>query len=367
MPIGVLSMLIIWVIGILQHDLNPLNFYALPAVGCLFIILILLLWREVIPFHSFELVVYGTVLAYSLCEFVWEVILCLLTGMSLSPNFTLWIPFVFILGFLILDTGRALLYSVVFSVVTLVVGASYYFYSIIHKQAAVNFSILLQFYFASVFYIAVLYLVARIKERYISEREAASDMSKLAMTDPLTQIHNRLILTRLLKDELNRVERYGSPLSVLLFDLDNFKTINDTLGHNMGDIILREVAHLLRQQIRTSDPFGRWGGDEFLCLVTNTDSSQAVELADRLRAALHRFRFTENCKVTASFGVTTYQKGDTSESLIRRADLGLYKAKGNGRDRVEVVLAGVTLPLFEGEKPYPIVDDDDELGGAVAD
>jgi len=117
---------------------------------------------------------------------------------------------------------------------------------------------------------------------------------------------------------------------------------------------LQEVAGVLRQAIRTSDPFGRWGGDEFLVVATNTDGKQAVELAYRLRGTLENFAFSTAAKVTASFGITTYQGGDSPETLIRRADMGMYKAKSGGRNRVEAVLAGITLPLFEGEKPYPV-------------
>jgi diguanylate cyclase (GGDEF)-like protein len=116
---------------------------------------------------------------------------------------------------------------------------------------------------------------------------------------------------------------------------------------------LQEVAGQLRLAIRTSDPFGRWGGDEFLVLATNTDGKQAVELAERLRDTMENYHFSTVGKVTASFGVTTYQVGDSPETLIRRADMGLYKAKSCGRNRVEAVIAGVTLPLFEGDKPYP--------------
>ena len=221
-----------------------------------------------------------------------------------------------------------------------------------------NITLLVQIYFASGFYIAVLYLVSRIKEHYISEHGVAHNMSKLAMTNSLTQVDNRRLLTQLLKEEVTRAERHDLPLSVLLFDLDRFKAINDNFGHNTGDEVLREVAEQLRQATRTSDPFGRWGGDEFLVLATNTDGKQAVELAERLRECLEKYHFSMVDKVTASFGITTYQKGDSPETMIRRADMGLYKAKSGGRNRVEAVIAGITLPLFEGEKPYPALDVD---------
>ena len=98
-------------------------------------------------------------------------------------------------------------------------------------------------------------------------------------------------------------------------------------------------------------------------LATNTTGEKAVEMAERLRDAVQQHNFGMAGKVTASFGVTSYQKGDKPETLIRRADLGLYKAKAGGRNRVEAVRAGITLPLFEGEKPYPVPQDNPGQAG----
>jgi diguanylate cyclase len=354
-------MLIVWGMGYIQNDLTRLNYLLLPFLAVLFLALTILLWRRILHLQHFELIICGIVLVYGLSEFISIFVSITQTRGTFDPNFTLWIPFIYILSFLILDTNRALLLSAIFFFITLALGLAVCVYFFAKGWVFVNFTLLVQIYFASIFYISILYLFARIRERYNSERAMASDMSKLAMTDPLTQIHNRLLLNRLLREEITRTERYQVPLSVLLFDLDFFKKINDTLGHNMGDIVLQEVAQLLRQHIRTSDPFGRWGGDEFLVIATNTDGQQAAELAERLQSALHEHHFTEGQIVTASFGVTTYQFGDSPESLVRRADLGLYKAKAEGRDRVEMVLAGRTLPLFEGEKPYPAPEDDSEI------
>jgi diguanylate cyclase len=357
-PVGILSMLVVWGIGLKQNDISFSNIIILPLLAILFLILVVLLWRHIIHLRTFELIIYALVLTYALCEFVSIVISIILTNGSFSPNFTLWLPFVYILSFLILNTNRALLLSALFFLTTLIFGLASYMRFLLNGLAFPNISLLVQVYFASVFYITVLYLVARLKEGYISERAVADAMSKLAMTDSLTQVGNRRLLTQLLREEVSRAERHNLPLSILLFDLDWFKGINDSFGHNTGDEVLQEVAQQLRQSIRISDPFGRWGGDEFLCLATNTDGEKAVELAERLRDTLQQHHFSTVDKVTASFGVTTYRKGDSPETLIRRADLGLYKAKAGGRNRVEVVLAGVTPPLFEGEKPYPVLKDE---------
>ena len=359
-PVGVLTILAVWAIGLKQHNMTVANIFILPLLAMAFLILTVLYWRHIIHLRAFELVVYGLVLVYALAEFAFIILAITFMNGSFGPEFTLWLPFVYILSFLILSTNLALLLSGLFFLATLIFGLASLIHYLVGGLAFPNIALLLQFYFASAFYIAVLYLVSRIKERYISERVIANDMSKLAMIDSLTQVDNRRLLTQLLKEEVTRAGRHNLPLSVLLFDLDRFKIINDTFGHNAGDAVLQEVARQLRQAIRTSDPFGRWGGDEFLVLATNTDGKQAIELAERLREALENCHFSiPGKKVTASFGITTYQSGDSPETLIRRADMGLYKAKSAGRNRAVAVLAGITLPLFEGEKPYPAPDGQD--------
>jgi diguanylate cyclase len=351
-PVGCLSMLLVWGIGMKQSNLPALDVFFLPFLAFLLLILAVLFWRNIIRLRIFELISYALILIYFLCAFASIFITIIFTKGSFSPNFTLWFPFIYVLSFLILSTKQALLFSAIYFFSTLLIGVGTYIYSLFDGLAIPNFSLLIQVYLASAFYIANFYLFARMKERYVSELAVADNMSKLAMVDSLTQVDNRRYLTQILQEEVKRAERHNLPLSILLFDLDWFKKINDSYGHNTGDKVLQEVAQELRQNIRSTDPFGRWGGDEFLCLAINSNGDQAVELAERLRVALERHRFDTVKKVTASFGVTTYQRGDTPETLVRRADLGLYKAKGEGRNRVEAVIAGVTLPLFEGEKPY---------------
>ena len=358
-PVGVLSILVVWAIGLKQNDISIADIYLLPLLAAVFLILTVLYWRKIIHLRIFELTVYGLVLAYALCVFASIILTITFLNGSFSPDFTLWLPFIYILSFLVLSTNRALLLSALFLLAMLLFGLAACIHLLVAGLAFPNINLLVQVYFASAFYIAVLYLVSRIKELYISEHGIADHMSKLAMIDSLTQVDNRRLLTQLLKEEVVRAERHHLPLSILLFDLDRFKNINDSFGHNIGDEVLQEVAGQLRQAIRTSDPFGRWGGDEFLVLATNTDGQQAVELAERLREVLENCQFSMGGKVTASFGITTYQSGDSPETLIRRADMGLYKAKSGGRNRVEAVIAGITLPLFEGEKPYPAPNEQD--------
>jgi diguanylate cyclase (GGDEF)-like protein len=349
MPAGILSILVVWGVGVAQKALSFWDFASLPLLAFAFLVLSLLLWRRIIQLSSYELAVYSLVVVYGIIEFSTVLSQAIATQGSFTSNFTVWIPFIYLLAFLILDAKRALFFSAVYLIAILAVGLTFLFHFSLKGTHFENVSLLIQLYLASAFYVLVLFIMARSHARALSESSIIDVMSKLAMTDSLTKLDNRRLLDKLIRDEIHRVERSGLPLSVLLLDLDYFKKINDNFGHHTGDTVLQEVAERLRENTRVSDPF-----------ATNTDIDQAIELAERLRDALQRKHFPRVGTLTASFGVTTYQSGDTPETLVRRADMGLYKAKASGRNRVEVVSAGVTLPLFEGEKPYPNTDSESD-------
>ena len=226
-PAGVLSMLVVWGIGLQQNSITVANLFILPLLAIAFLTLTVLYWQNIIHLRGFELIMYGLVLAYALWKFGSLILKITLMNGSFSPNFTLWLPFVFILSFLVLSTNRALLLSALFLMAMLIFGLTAYIQFLLQGLAFPNFTLLIQVYFASAFYIAVLFLISRIKELYNSEHVIAGDMSKLAMIDSLTQVDNRRLLTQLLKEEVTRAERHNLPLSILLFDLDRFKHIND--------------------------------------------------------------------------------------------------------------------------------------------
>ncbi|MBN3574815.1 GGDEF domain-containing protein [Vibrio neptunius] len=157
-----------------------------------------------------------------------------------------------------------------------------------------------------------------------------------SIKDELTQLYNRRALEELLPKELARSSRHRQPLSVLLLDIDHFKKVNDTYGHQAGDRVLRTTGKLLILQTRKDDLSFRYGGEEFLVLLPNTDIDNAMIVAEKLREAIKRARMlptnVESC--TASFGVTEFNGDDDWKSVIERADRALYNAKENGRDRV---------------------------------
>ena len=157
---------------------------------------------------------------------------------------------------------------------------------------------------------------------------------RLALYDPLTELFNRRAFDTMLEREIAEWSRYQRPLSLVMLDLDHFKKVNDTHGHDAGDAVLKDLAALLRDSCRPSDVACRWGGEEFVWLMPETDLADAQLAAERLRAAIESHAFQGAGRMTASFGVTSAIEDDTAQPLIKRADEALYAAKEGGRNRV---------------------------------
>ena len=166
-------------------------------------------------------------------------------------------------------------------------------------------------------------------------KELEEHLQSLAITDTLTGIFNRRKFDETLKAEVQRAERYGTALSLIMFDIDHFKQINDTRGHLIGDQILTALASLVSENIRTHDVLARFGGEEFTILAPGNSLAGGRKFAEKLRAAIERNDFPDASRITCSFGVTEHKHGDTAESFIKRVDEALYRAKKNGRNRVE--------------------------------
>ena len=164
----------------------------------------------------------------------------------------------------------------------------------------------------------------------------AAKLEELATTDALTGAYNRRKFNELILAELERVRRYEHPLSLFILDIDHFKRINDTQGHEAGDEVLVVLADLIRAGIRATDSLARWGGEEFVVLSPEVTLEEAMRLAQRLRTAAGTYEYSFVGKVTASIGVAQHRTGETPDELFARADEALYRAKEGGRDRVEV-------------------------------
>ncbi len=169
-----------------------------------------------------------------------------------------------------------------------------------------------------------------------SELEDANrELKRISGIDSLTQISNRLKLDETLQNELSRSARYGTDLSVLMIDVDHFKEVNDTFGHLIGDMVLMELAGILKSNIRESDTVGRWGGEEFLAVLPQTGPINARTVAEKIRNAVEEATFSEVTHITCSIGTASFQPEDDKEMLLSHADAALYHAKNKGRNRVE--------------------------------
>jgi len=160
------------------------------------------------------------------------------------------------------------------------------------------------------------------------------EVTLISDTDYLTKIYNRKKLYELMAVEIERKKRYGINLTVVMFDIDHFKTINDNFGHDNGDIVLLEVVRLVRAMIRKTDILGRWGGDEFIMLLPNTSMIVAKKLVARIKKKIQESFRNSVYQITCSFGITEFGAADTLKDFIIRADKALYNSKNSGRNAI---------------------------------
>lgn len=179
----------------------------------------------------------------------------------------------------------------------------------------------------------LLHALAKNKDAYAAEQLESQRLRVAAYRDVLTGLRNRRRLEEQLDQQLALAQRHDRPLSLILFDIDRFKDINDTLGHEVGDETLKLIAAAIEPALRAGDVLGRWGGEEFLIITPETDAEEARALAERLREQIERHDFPHPMKVTASFGVAEKGEGSTPKEMLRSADTALYEAKGAGRNR----------------------------------
>ncbi len=158
---------------------------------------------------------------------------------------------------------------------------------------------------------------------------------ELAVKDPLTRVFNRRKFIDELEAEISRSSRYNRVFSLVMFDIDHFKEVNDNYGHQIGDYVILEIVKITRDNIRRHDTIGRYGGEEFMVLLPETGLQKALEIAERLRIRIEQYSFKEAGQLTCSFGVVSYSDNENIDRLIKRVDDSLYMAKNNGRNRVE--------------------------------
>lgn len=185
--------------------------------------------------------------------------------------------------------------------------------------------------------------LAKKDEFYILNLTDITKMEKLhqetmkkAFYDNLTGVYNRNKLQELGRKAIEEALKQKKPLTCLMFDIDHFKRVNDTYGHLVGDEVLKKFASLIASKVHQNDILSRWGGEEFVLLLPNTNLQNAINIAENIRDTIASSEFEKVKKITTSIGVTQLKEGDTPKTLIERCDEALYLAKKNGRNRVEV-------------------------------
>lgn len=231
---------------------------------------------------------------------------------------------VFIIGYVAAAHQVAFRMALVYVFVTLVFG--------VWRLYASDYTLFLELLRLQVrlFGIALLsFILAKAKDDLLTAQREAANLEWMANTDHLTYLPNRRMLTVLIEQRL-----LGSaPFAVLVVDIDHFKSINDTYGHNVGDLVLARVAQTLQAHLRPTDFAARWGGEEFLVLVHESEKTNVLRLAERLRSEIENLQM-ESIRLTISVGATIRRKEDTLATLVERADKALYAAKQDGRNLV---------------------------------
>jgi diguanylate cyclase (GGDEF)-like protein len=240
---------------------------------------------------------------------------------------TMWTPLVFTYFFLTLKSRIGVIYSFGIYGITLI-------FSILNiREISPEYLLpLSQYLVANLIYIIMLYFAQQMFKVY-AELEIAK---RSAYIDSLTGIANRYKIDTWLEGKIEEAQKYRTPFSVIFFDIDFFKKINDTYGHLKGDYVLKEITAIVSHDLPEGNHLGRWGGEEFI-IISNMPSSGALHYAEQLRKTIESHEFHSIGTITSSFGVASFLQGDTVDSLLGRADMALYSSKTNGRNRVKFI------------------------------
>ncbi len=330
----------------------------LPVVSGVLWLLVLLLLLGRLPPYILERVVYALFIAVYVGK-VWSS----LDGADLTQIYV-WAPLLPVLAFVLFEPMPALVTS---GGVVLVTGG------IIALRAGSDVGLpghVAEFFLATAVLLGMAYALSRLRLNVATLQGQVAGLHELAHEDALTKLPNRRQLEATLQSWLALASRNQQPLSLILFDLDDFKRVNDAHGHDAGDEVLRATARRGEGVLRRPDVLGRWGGEEFLVIAPGTDLRGAITLAERLRSALADRPFARVGTVTASFGVTSYRVGDGAEALLKRSDDAHYVAKQAGKNRVEALIKEyvqhVTMPSLASPFEVPWRDAGEAQRGTLA-
>ena len=249
-------------------------------------------------------------------------------------NFTMYLTEIYLIIFWVFTVSGLRLLSAIFSVCiifVLVIISTFYLFHLPLDLSLMHFFWMLCV--TSFGYLGAYLLERSSKMIFLNNKK----LENLVVTDTLTGLYNRLKLDEVLEKELDRSQRFNHTFGLVIIDIDCFKDVNDTYGHQIGDKVLVEISNILKQNTRSTDILVRWGGEEFVILCLETNKEGVLNLVENIRAKVENHIFDMIGTKTISAGVTIYKKCDSVQALIKRADTALYHAKNSGRNCIEIL------------------------------
>jgi diguanylate cyclase (GGDEF)-like protein len=333
---GTLAILLTWCFEAWSERISPVDRVAYPLMVALFIAYFITIKLRPVILKKIELLSFATFAGYAIVNLQFIIYHADTHDIYTVATFAQWFPLVFTSAFIFLETRHAIIISICIYLSLLVPSLLHLVVDSTNFGINETYAVLLNMYISHPVYIIVLSGFAQLKEHFVRVKAHADVMSIAASIDHLTGTANRRAIAQALQYALGQAQVADSELAIILLDIDDFKRINDTYGHDVGDQVLIDIAGFLRQQLRAADTLGRWGGEEFMVVVTDTNLAATVQLAERLRTLIADRSQPPVGQVTVSFGVAMAIAGDTPDTLVKRADEALYRAKQQGCNRVEV-------------------------------
>jgi diguanylate cyclase (GGDEF)-like protein len=308
-----------WIILNRLGQINTVDFWLLPSLAGTFLIILGLLLQRPQRVKLIHRIMLAGICCYELLDLFSSGLPEVRNQNAIGVGMV-WFPVTTVIAFLILRHQLATRLSTAYILFSLLLGLAYFHNGINPTQI----NAMLQFYASNLAILGVSWVFGHMRNQYLT-------MRTMAYTDTLTGLLNRRAMT----DHLETAHANNTPYCLLVIDIDEFKRVNDTFGHPVGDQVLREMALTLENHTRGSDRIARWGGEEFLILAQDSSVLQAQGLADRLLEAV-RIANIAGLGLTVSIGISERRAGSTLETIISLADVALYQAKNAGRNRTEI-------------------------------
>ncbi len=331
-PIFILSFGTVCLLVLTSGNSNIGKYVSLLSQIAVLILCMILLWANKRNTNVIDILLFlSTTLIYNS-----NLSLNILTELGYNGNVHLgpiayWMATTYLLYFFIFKRKVALIFSLLAFSYSVILSSIHTITSPFSDSNTID--TLIQFNMATIGFIICLYFT-----QYIFEGFLEVEVNKRnAVTDYLTGLPNRRNLDNVLQDKILTVQNSKQPLSIILFDVDNFKRINDIYGHEIGDEVLVELTSYLTMQLPTNAHFGRWGGEEFLIIAENHNKIESIKLGETLREMISNHHFKDVGSITCSFGIAELQSMDQPKDLLKRADEALYLAKEYGKNQVQYI------------------------------